>query len=58
MQVGVQPWIKTAQNDKVMNDASLTCSKPFYIKPFLTPINKIYIKIKDTFKSVLLYNTK
>lgn len=57
VQIGILPWIKNRYDDMILaNNTFLKCSKPLYINNTLTPVNHIYMKIKDTFKRVLLYN--
>lgn len=55
VQVGVLPGL-IDDNEFIFDCAALRCSIPFYVKNYLTIIDKILIRVKDVYKRVIIYN--
>ena len=57
VQISVLPWIKDSRGDYFFSTLT-TATKPFTLKYFMKVIDKAYIQIEDTYKQVILWNTK
>lgn len=55
LQIGIQTWVKTADQKIILSREGVICSKPFYVKGSLTTIDKIQMKIDDSFKRIALW---
>lgn len=58
IQIGIYPGFKDSEDNFICNPKSFKCSKRFFIKNPLNTIDKLHIKIKDTFNRVILYNKR
>jgi hypothetical protein len=55
IQIGIQTWIKDSQNNFIFDTDFPKCSQPIYIEYLLSPIDKLYLKVKENFKRILIY---
>lgn len=58
VQIGVQAWTKDSQNNLILDSDFPTCSQPVQLKSLLSVVDKLNIKVGNTFKRVILYNNK
>jgi hypothetical protein len=56
LQIGVQTWVKDAQNNYIFDAELPRCSQPIYLKNYLANVTKSYIKVQDKFKRLTFYN--
>lgn len=54
LQIGVQTWIKI--DNKIILSQQPVCSQAVYLKYFLNPVEKIYIKNADNFECNMLWH--
>jgi hypothetical protein len=58
VQIGVQAWTKDSQNNLILDSDFPTCSQPVQLKSLLSVVDKLNIKVGNTFKRAILYNNK
>lgn len=58
IQLGIQTWIKPENSDYVFNFGGPVCSDVTLLKSDLQVINKIYLRIVDSFKRSILHINK
>lgn len=58
LQVGIQTWVKDSNGKIILNSSYPASSKPLYLKHFLPVVDKVYLRIADTFKRAIFSTTK
>jgi N-acetylmuramoyl-L-alanine amidase len=58
LQIGVQSWVKDEQNNFVFDQEFPKCSQPIYLKFFLNDVDKMHLKINNSYKRAMLLNSK
>jgi hypothetical protein len=58
VQVCVSPWVIDESGAKIFAEIQSKCSKPVYIQAELPLIYKIFLKIQNSYKQILLYLRK
>lgn len=56
VQVGIQAWLKDSKDNIILDSDFPKCSKPIFLKYFLTTVDKCYIKTQNDYKQAILYN--
>ena len=58
LQVGIQPWLRDNSNRILFDKSSLLCSEPFYCRPALTLVDKLFLKIDNNFMPAIVHGIK
>ena len=56
IQLGVLPGLKSSKQGFLFDNNALVCSVPFLVENSMKPVDKIYTKVKDTYKRTVIYN--
>lgn len=56
LQIGIQAWLRDSKNNIILDSEFPRCSRPVFLKYFLTTVDKIYIKTQNDYKKAILYN--
>ena len=56
VQIGIQAWLKDSRNNIILDGDFPRCSRPIFLKYFLTTVDKLYIKTQNDYKKAILYN--